>query len=303
MQKVIFILGPTAVGKSDMAIYLAKELDGEVISADSVQVYKGLNIGSAKILPSEMCGITHHLIDIINPNAAFSVAQFTRLPEEKLDEMSSRGKLPIIVGGTFLYVKALTEGYNFGETNKNQSFRDKMQKEIEEKGAQVVWEKLNDKFPQLAQGIHPNNTKRLIRALEIAEFGENKEKTSAKFDFKLFALSLDREELYNRINARVDKMLKNGLVGEVEKLISSGVQKSTQSMQAIGYKEVVSFLDKEIDYQKMVEQIKQHSRNYAKRQLTFLRSMPNVESVDVSDYENAKNQILEKSKRWLNDNN
>lgn len=303
MKKVIFILGPTAVGKSDMAINLAKEFDGEIISADSVQVFKGLDIGSAKIMPHEMQGITHHFIDICHPNQEFSVAEFKKITEEKIEEIFMRNKLPIIVGGTFLYVKALTEGYNFGDTGKNQAFRDQLQKEIELNGAQALWERLNKISPSIAESIHVNNTKRLIRELEIIEFGENKTSSMAKFNFKIFALSIDRQVLYQRINSRVDKMLEQGLVNEVKNLIDNGTDKNSQSMRAIGYKEVVSFLDGECQYQDMVELIKQHSRNYAKRQLTFLRSMQNVDWIDMSDVEKGKNDILDKSKRWLNDNN
>lgn len=303
MQKVLFILGPTAVGKSDMAIFLAQKLGGEIISADSVQVYKGFDIGSAKIKTDEMEGVPHHLIDICSPSDDFSVAEFVKLTEEKINEIASRGKLPIIVGGTFLYVKALTEGYNFGGTHKHEDFREKMQKEIEGKGAQVVWQKLKALSPKIAEGIHPNNTKRLIRGLEIATFGEDQNKGEIKYDCKLFALSLDREKLYCKINKRVDIMLEKGLVSEVEGLLKQGVAKSCQSMQAIGYKEVVAFLEKGISFEEMSQLIKQHSRNYAKRQLTFLRSLNNVENIDVEDFESSKQELLQKSKRWLNDNN
>ncbi len=299
MKKVLFILGPTAVGKSDMALFLAKKFDGEVISADSVQVYRGLDIGSAKIEKDEMNGVKHHLIDICEPNDEFSVAEFVKLTEEKIEEISSRGKLSIVCGGTFLYVKALTEGYNLGGFNKNEEFRQQTEKEIEEKGALAVWKRLDDLSPELAEKVHPNNKKRLVRALEIATFGEGKCASSQKkYDCKLVALTLPREELYLRINMRVQKMLGKGLIEEVRMLLEKGAKENSQAMQAIGYKETISFLKGEIDKWRMEELIKQHSRNYAKRQMTFLRSLNDVAIVDVSDYKKAKQEVEKQVEEW-----
>lgn len=304
MQKVLFVLGPTAVGKSAMAINLAKELNGEVISADSVQVFKGFDIGSAKITQDEMQGIKHHLIDICESGQEFSVAEFVKLTEEKIKEISARGRLPIIVGGTFLYVKALTEGYNFGGTEKQEAFRQQLEKEIEEKGSEEVYKRLLAFAPEMAQKVHVNNKNRLIRALEIATFGQKQERAAApNYDCRIIALLLPREELYLRINKRVDKMMQEGLVDEVKNLLQSGVSEKSQAMRAIGYKEVVAYLKKEIDFDKMTELIKQHSRNYAKRQLTFLRSFQNIETIDVTDFDEAKNNTLKIVKEWFDENN
>ena len=300
MQKVLFVLGPTGVGKSEMAIFLAEKLGGEIISADSVQVYRGLDIGSAKISKEDM-KLPHHLIDICDASEEFSVAEFVKLTKMKIEEIYARGKLPIIVGGTNLYVKAFTEGYNFGGADKNDEFRKQKEREIEEKGEKAVWAELNLLSPEMAEKIHPNNHKRMVRAFEILAFGEGQTAATSNYDCRLIALKLPREELYSRINKRVDKMLEAGLIKEVENLLKSGVSEEAQSMRAIGYKEVISYLKNELSKQEMVELIKQHSRNYAKRQLTFLRSLP-VKNFDVTDVQTAKRDILKEVKGWKDDN-
>lgn len=298
MKKILIILGPTAVGKSEFGVFLAKKFNGEIISADSVQIYKGLDIGSAKITNEEMQGIKHHCIDIIAPESEFSVFDFVKLTREKIDEIIERGKLPIIVGGTGLYVKALLEGYDFGRQGKDEEYRKKLEKEWE-KDSDGLYETLKLKQPDLALKIKPNDKKRIIRALEISEFGSLPTSSKSEFDALVVTLNMDRQKLYDRINERVDKMIGLGLVEEVKKLIALGLKKENQSMKAIGYKEVISFLSGEIDEQRMVELIKQHSRNYAKRQMTFFRSLQNSFVVDVEDKKQAVIELEKRIKGWL----
>ena len=295
--KVVFILGPTGVGKTATSIKLAKCFNGEIISADSVQVYKGFDIGSAKISKEEMESITHYGIDIINPQQEFSVFDFIKYTEEKIVEINKKSKLPIIVGGTGLYVKALIENYNLGGAGKDVNLRNRLEKEIEEKGLEFVYKNLQNLYPDFANKIDGRNKIRVIRAFEIAEQGNFQLKNRGKYDYKVFALNIDRCELYNRINKRVDFMIENGLVKEVETLFSK--YQFCQPMRAIGYKEVVSFLNNEISYSQMVDLIKQHSRNYAKRQLTFLKSMPYVKFIDMEDPNEAIKKIKEEIAKWL----
>lgn len=298
MKKILIILGPTAVGKSEFGVFLAKKFNGEIISADSVQIYKGLDIGSAKVTNEEMEGVRHHCIDIIAPESEFSVFEFVKLTKEKIDEIIERGKLPIIVGGTGLYVKALLEGYDFGGQGKDEEYRKRLEKEWE-KDSDGLYETLKLKQPDLALKIMPNDKKRIIRALEISEFGSLPTSSKSEFDALVVTLNMDRQKLYDRINERVDKMIGLGLVEEVKKLIALGLKKENQSMKAIGYKEVISFLSGEIDQQRMVELIKQHSRNYAKRQMTFFRSLQDSFVVDVEDKKQAVIELEKRIKGWL----
>ncbi len=298
-KKVVFILGPTAVGKTFFSVKLAKKLNGEIISADSVQVYKGLDIGSAKVTKEEMQGVVHYAIDILQPWEEFSVYDFVEYTKQKIDEIVSKNKLPIIVGGTGLYVKALTLGYNFGGVNKDANLRENLEKLAEEKGNDYLYQMLLEKDKDMAEKTDKNNTVRLVRALEIALSDGQKQTGNVDIDYLIFALVKDRAILYDAINKRVDTMLANGLIDEVKSLKQSGLTAQNQSMRAIGYKEVLSYLDGEIDYDRMVEILKQHSRNYAKRQLTFLRGMQNVNFVDTSDVSSAEKTILSKVEAWL----
>ncbi len=300
MEKVVFILGPTGVGKSNMAVNLAHVFGGEIISADSVQLYKGFDIGSAKVSAEEMAGVPHHLIDICNPNDYFTVSDFVDMTRQKITEVTSRNKLPIIVGGTGLYVNSLLGGYNFGGTEKHDDFRLKIKQEIEEQGHLAVWQKLKDLNPVIAEKIEPNNTNRLIRGLEIATYGQEQTENKPMYDYKLFALNLDRTVLYDRINKRVDKMIDAGLVKEVKLLFKNGARKDSQPMKAIGYKEVVDFLDGNTDEKTMIDLIKQHTRNYAKRQLTYLRGLEKKYDLNfINADENAEQNITNMIKGWL----
>ncbi len=293
-MKCVFLLGPTGVGKTSMGVRLAKAFDGEIISADSVQIYKGLDVGSAKVTKEEMDGIVHHAIDILEPEQEFSVFEFVELTKQKITEISKRGKLPIVVGGTGLYVKALVNGYDFGGTGKNEELRKKLQEIAETQGNDALFCLLQEKNPQMAQKTDRHNTVRLVRALEIALSDGEKGRSDVEVEALLFALERDRNLLYDQINRRVDEMLANGLLKEVEALKNRGLTKQNQSMHAIGYKEVLDFLDGEISYERMVELVKQHSRNYAKRQLTFLRQMQDVCHVDVENRESAFEEISQK---------
>ena len=298
-KKVVFILGPTAVGKTFFSVKLAKKMNGEIISADSVQIYKGLDIGSAKVKPEEMQGVVHYAIDILEPWQEFSVYEFVEYTKQKIDEIISKGKLPIVVGGTGLYVKALTLGYNFGGTKKDSKLREQLENLAKEKGNEFLFSMLESKDKEMAEKTDKNNTVRLVRALEIALSDGEKQTGEVEIEPLIFALVKDRVVLYDAINKRVDMMLENGLIDEVKKLKESGLSVKNQSMRAIGYKEVLSYLDGEIDYDRMVEILKQHSRNYAKRQLTFLRGIKNVVYVDTADIEKAEKEIFEKVEDWL----
>lgn len=298
--QVLFILGPTAVGKTAVSVEIAKLFDGEIISCDSVQIFRGLDIGSAKVMEEEKQGIPHHLIDIKEPTETFTSFQFVEEMKKKITEITSRGKLPIVVGGTSLYVKSLILNYNFGGVGVDEEFRDKLNKLLEEKGLESLYERLSSEDKTLAENIDRHNPQRVIRALEISHFKGEKKTSESEIDALVFALTLDRKTLYERINKRVDIMLKNGLIEEVKSLKDAGVTRDCQSMKAIGYKEVYAYLDGEISYDEMVELIKKHSRNYAKRQLTFLRGMDNVNYIDVENLNDAIKEISKKVKTWKN---
>ena len=299
MKKVLFILGPTGVGKSEMAIKIAQRFAGEIISADSVQVFRHLNIGSAKIKKDEMRNVPHFGIDILEPNEEFSVFDYINYTKKKIDEIVGRGHLPIIVGGTGLYVKALTLGYDFGGAGKNNEIRDRLKKEAEEKGLDVLYDRLKAVAPNKIQKIFPNDEKRIIRALEIYECGNEPSLNKVDISAKIIALDLKRDLLYERINSRASKMIESGLIDEVKGLIENGVAKDAQSMKAIGYKEVIAYLEDKISFEDMIELIKKNSRNYAKRQLTFCRGIEGLEFVDCLDRNKAEKEIIQKVEEWL----
>ena len=288
VKKVIIITGQTATGKSDLAIRIAKKYNGEIISADSVQIYKGLDIGSAKESAKTREKIKHHLIDIKEPTDTYNVGEFIVDCDRAIQDILSKDKLPIIVGGTGLYVKALMEGYSLGNTSANDEFRLKMQDEANKYGNQHVWNLLNEINPDKAKSVHFNNLKRVIRYLEIEKFGDNKEISESilkDYNFICVGVIEDREILYERINARVDKMIDMGLIDEVNSLIKAGVTRSSQSTTSIGYKEWFDYLEGIVDLKTTIDLIKQHSRNYAKRQLTFLKTIRNVELLTLKQAE------------------
>lgn len=304
MKKIIIITGQTGTGKSDFAIEIAKQFNGEIISADSVQIYKGLDIGSAKLTKKQQQGIKHHLIDIIGPESNYSVGQFVQDVAAVVDEIEGRQKIAIIAGGTMLYIKALIEGFDFGGTDADINLRNSLNALAEKKGRKAVWEKLNELSPEMAVKVHCNNLKRIIRYIEITK-NSNAAKNNVFVlkDYKVLTIALvqDRKLLYPRLNKRVDDMIENGLVNEVKNLLNNGAKKDCQAFNSIGYKEILSFLNNEIIFSNCVELIKQHTRNYAKRQLTFLKTMKDINYFDIENIDKAKLKVIEFMKGEYNE--
>lgn len=300
MKEVIVIAGPTASGKTSMSIELAKHVNGEIISADSMQVYKYMDIGTAKPTIEEMQGIRHYLIDELLPSEEFNVVKFKDMAEKYIEEILSKGKRPIVVGGTGLYISSLINNINFSVTESNWELREQLSLEAEEKGAAYVHHKLELVDPVSAVNIHPNNIKRVIRALEvyyqtqkpISYHNEKSRETPPKYNYILLGLTMEREKLYDKINKRVDVMLDNGLVNEVRKLVELGYADSITSMQGIGYKEILSYLREEITLEEAIEIIKRESRRYAKRQITWFKRIKETKWFSL-DYFGNTNNIVE----------
>lgn len=296
--KVIVIVGPTASGKTDLSIRLAKEMNGEIISADSMQIYKKMTIGTAKPTEEEMQGIVHHMIDIVEPNEDFNVAKYKKMAEDKIEEILSKGKQPIIVGGTGLYVDTLIKGIEFFDIENDFEYRKKLEEETKRNGVDWLFEKLKQIDPDAAMSIEKNNVRRVIRALEIYKVtGKTKtqlDKESikgTKFDYIVFGMLWDREKLYDRINLRVDLMLELGLVDEVKNLLEKeGFSKT--ALQGLGYKEVVEYLENNISYSDMVEKIKMETRRYAKRQMTWFNRNKDIIWLDASDKSSLVDLVL-----------
>ncbi|WP_409275798.1 tRNA (adenosine(37)-N6)-dimethylallyltransferase MiaA [Neobacillus sp. SCS-31] len=289
LQKLVVIVGPTAVGKTRLGVEMAKHFNGEVISGDSMQIYRGMDIGTAKVTEEEMEGIPHYLIDIKNPEESFSVAEFKSLVREKIDEITSKGKLPIIVGGTGLYIQSVLYDYQFSEAPADEAFRARLERKAEEEGNEAVHRELADLDPEAAEQLHPNNVRRVIRALEIVKstgmpLAEVQKSTKPEllYNAAIIGLTMEREMLYERINRRVDKMVEEGLVDEVKKFYDMGLR-DCQSIQAIGYKEFYSYFDGTSTLEESVDTLKQNTRRYAKRQLTWFRNKMDVEWYDMSD--------------------
>lgn len=285
------LIGPTAVGKTKMSIELAKAFNGEIISGDSMQIYRKMDIGTAKISSSEMEGIPHHLIDIKDPHESFSVAEFQELVRKKIIEISSRGKLPMIVGGTGLYIQSVLYDYHFSEAPSDEEFRINLEKLVEKEGSQYLHNQLVNIDPESAKKIHPHNVRRVIRALEVYHCTgktmtdiQKMQQPELLYDAAMIGLTMDRERLYGRINKRVDLMLQEGLMNEVESFYEQGLR-DCQSIQAIGYKELYEFFDGSISFENAVENLKQNSRRYAKRQLTWFHNKMDVKWFDMTDVE------------------
>ena len=291
-EDILIICGATATGKSELGIYGAKKYNGEIVSADSMQIYKKMDIGTAKIMPNEMQNIPHHLIDIVEPNQNYSVAEYKESAEKVISDIVSRNKKPIVVGGTGLYINSLLYEYSFGN-KQNPEVRQKYKDLANEFGKEYVYDILKDKNPEIAQKLHVNDIVRVIRALELIESGVemNDNVQTPIRNYKAIAILEDREVLYDRINRRVDKMFDLGLLEEVQSLLSQGVSFDNQSMKAIGYKEFKDYFDGLITIDEVKEKIKQNSRNYAKRQFTWFRKLPNI--VWCDSHENAKKIIEE----------
>lgn len=306
MNNLIIITGLTASGKSNLALEIAEDFNGEIISADSVQIYRGLDIGSAKATIEERSIVKHHLIDIKRVNETYNVGEFVKDCKNAIEDIISRKKLPIIVGGTALYIKALLNGYTFTEQPADSDFRLKYQNLAKDFGNDYVYNLLVEKNPIKAQSVHPNNLKRVIRYLEIEEQGEipsfNQDKFISNYNICAVGIIEDRKSIYEKINARVDKMISLGLKDEVKHLIENGATKTKtlQSMNSIGYKEWFDYFEGKKTLIDTIELIKQHSRNYCKRQLTFLKT---IEQLDLCDINTAKNKIYNFLKGINNDNN
>jgi len=296
MKKIIAIVGPTAVGKTKLSIELAKQLNGEIISGDAMQIYRGMDIGTAKIIHAEMEGVPHHLLDEKNPDETYSVAEFQKTVRAKINEISERGKLPIIVGGTGLYIKAVLYDYEFSDeaSPKGDQYEGLTNEEVHAK--------LEAIDPASAKALHPNNHRRVVRALNIYhETKQTKSQTIEKqekkliYDVTLIGLTDDRIALYQRINDRVDKMMDDGLIDEVRNLHETGIKREAQAIQAIGYKEIYDYLENTTDLETAIELIKRNSRRLAKRQYTWFRNQMDVTwfDVDVANFERTVDEILE----------
>lgn len=295
-KKLIILTGPTSVGKSALSILLAKEIGGEIISADSMQVYRNMDIGSAKITEKEMDGVTHHLIDILEPTEDFDVTKFKQYAKKAMEGIYERGHIPILVGGTGFYIQALLYDIDFNSNATDLSLRKKLEAMSVEKGPEYMHEWLKRIDPDSAKKIHANNVKRVIRAIEfyeqtgtqISKHNEMEHAKKSPYDFRYFVLTMEREKLYNRIEKRVDLMLEAGLVNEVQKLKDFGCKKGMTSMQGLGYKEILSYLDEEITLDEAIYLIKRDTRRFAKRQLTWFRREPDVIMIHKDEFFSEK---------------
>ena len=294
--KVIVICGPTASGKTALSIELAKKINGKIISCDSMQIYKDMNIGTAKVTEEEMQGIKHYMIDFVSPDERYSVADYKNDAEKIIEIIINKGKTPIIVGGTGLYVDSLIYNIEYPKINLDEDYRQKLEKEVEEKGLKYLYDVAKKIDEQAVQKISINDKKRIMRVLEIyhatgktkTEQEVESRKKEVKYDYKIFAINMDREKLYQRINLRVDKMIENGLIEEVENLQKQYNHFPT-AMQGLGYKEVVEYLQNEITKDEMIEKIKQETRRYAKRQLTWFRK--NKQTIWIDGLKNIEYNV------------
>lgn len=291
---IIILTGPTAVGKTDLSINLAKELNAEIISADSMQIYEYMDIGSAKVTYEEMDGVKHYLIDEVKPDYPFSVSEFQERANKYIQEITKKGKRVIVTGGTGLYLNSLIYNMDFAKSDANDELREELAQELEEYGIDHMYNKLKELDEESANRIHKNNTKRVIRAIEVALSGKkmndfsNDLKYNEKYEPIIIVLNRDREHLYERINKRVDIMMEQGLVEEVKNLLDWGYTKDMTSMQGIGYKEIIKYLDGEYTFEEAEEIIKRDSRRYAKRQLTWFRRYENAKWFDLDKYSDSK---------------
>ncbi|MCR5438961.1 MAG: tRNA (adenosine(37)-N6)-dimethylallyltransferase MiaA [Selenomonas sp.] len=294
-DKLLVILGPTAVGKTALSIELAKQLDTEIISGDSMLVYRGFDIGAAKPSLAERQGIVHHLVDIMPPDEKFNVTDFIEGAQPIIHELNERGKIPILAGGTGLYVKALLEGYQFNETAGHEAYRQELQQLGEQNGHEFVHAMLAKVNPEAAARLHPNDFRRVVRALEVAHFGNERISQSKAadngelcYDVLVIGLERERQELYNRINRRVELMFEAGLVEEVAGLLAAGINREEQAMKGIGYKETAAYLAGEMSKSEALALIQKSTRHFAKRQLTWYRKMPYIHWYEVDELSEAE---------------
>ncbi|MDR1940516.1 MAG: tRNA (adenosine(37)-N6)-dimethylallyltransferase MiaA [Clostridiales bacterium] len=303
--KIIIIAGATASGKTAAAVKLAKEIDGEIVSADSMQIYKGLNIGTAKPNQAEMRGVKHHLIDFLPPNAEYNAALYQKDARKIIENLRDGGVTPIVAGGTGLYINSLLYDMTFSQSGGDCALRKRLEAQYDEIGGDAMLSELSRLNPSAAKP-HANDKKRVIRALETALTGKkpdgdefNSKPYYGQDEYIFFGLNRDRQELYQKIDERVDGMIKSGLVGEIESLLSSGLSFDAQSMQSIGYKEFKAYFSGTAPLAETVEQIKRHTRNYAKRQITWFKRYNNIIRVDAGEgtdaYDGILNSILQNS--------
>lgn len=299
-KPLLILTGPTAVGKTALSIKLAKAVGGEIISADSMQVYRGMDIGSAKVKKEEMGGIPHYLIDVMEPDEEFNVVRFQSMAKDAMERIYAKGKIPILVGGTGFYIQSVLYDIDFTEQDEDTAYREELERIAREQGSGVLHEKLRAADPASAEKIHPNNIRRTIRALEFYEkiripISEHNKKEAAKespYAFCYFVLNDEREKIYERISLRVDRMLGEGLVEEVRALLGRGLTKDMVSMQGLGYKEILSWLGGEISYEEAVRILKRDTRHFAKRQLTWFRREKDVIWVNKPDFDYDDEKII-----------
>ena len=302
MKPLIILTGPTAVGKTALSIRLAKAIGGEIISADSMQVYRGMDIGSAKITKEEMMGVPHHLIDVLEPSEEFNVTVFQTMAKAAVEEIYSRGHIPIVAGGTGFYIQALLNDIDFTETGEDPSIRRELERIAKEKGAEYLHGLLLTVDPESAKQIHANNVKRVIRAIEfyrqtgerISEHNKREREKKSPYDFLYFVVNTDRDLLYRRIDKRVDDMVEQGLVDEVKKLKDSGCTKDMVSMQGLGYKEILDYLQGEYSLEEALYLLKRDTRHFAKRQITWFKREKDVRWLNLPDYGYDLDKVLEK---------
>ena len=300
-QPLVILTGPTAVGKTKTSIALAKAIDGEIISADSMQVYRHMDIGSAKIRPEEMEGVPHHLIDVLDPEETFNVVRFQKLAKKAMDEIYAKSRIPILVGGTGFYIQSVLYDIDFTENEENTAIRAELERLAEEKGAAVLHQMLAEVDPESASKIHANNVKRVIRALEfyrltgtkISEHNEEQRQKESPYNAAYFVLNDERSRLYERIDLRVEQMLKEGLIEEVQALKDRGYTRDMVSMQGLGYKEILAYLKGEISLEEAVYILKRDTRHFAKRQLTWFKREREVIWVNKPDFQYQKEAIEE----------
>lgn len=302
MKKPLIILtGPTAVGKTKASIALAKAINGEIISADSMQVYKYMDIGSAKIRPDEMQDVKHYLIDELEPHEEFHVVKFQEMAKQAIEDIYAKNKIPIVVGGTGFYIQALLYDIDFTESDEDTTYRQELESLAKENGAEYLHELLKKVDPTSANTIHANNVKRVIRALEfykqtgkkISEHNERERQKESPYEFCYFVLNDDREHLYNRINQRIDQMLEEGLIDEVKGLKDKGYTKDMVSMQGLGYKEILNYLNGECTLEEAIYTLKRDTRHFAKRQLTWFRRERDVIWIPKDEFAYNENVILQ----------
>ncbi|WP_141709313.1 tRNA (adenosine(37)-N6)-dimethylallyltransferase MiaA [Desulfuribacillus stibiiarsenatis] len=299
MDNLLVIIGPTAVGKSKLGVEIARKHYGEIISGDSMQVYKECNIGTAKVSIDEMQGIPHHLIDVIDPREDFSVARFKEMVPPIISDIHKRGKLPCLVGGTGLYVQSLIDDYGFTDVQRSDIYRGELELVMQEKGERVLFEMLQVQDPESAIKIHPNDTKRIMRALEVYHLTDGKKlsslahKKESPYNLLYIGLNMERSKLYQIINQRVDIMIQKGLVEEVRFLLNNGISETSNAMQGIGYKEIIPYIKGEIGLEECVETLKMNTRRFAKRQLTWFRRDPRIQwfHVDEMDWSTIVEKI------------